>query len=240
MAVGSNGNVLRWAETGQDDQRFELIPVDPPTRPEPRKSEVQPGDIGDIPRLTSYDTRLPEKTDPVLVGETIVPSVMINDSQYSDKLSQFLSCPYYRLSRYQYWDRRTGRGAFLDHDGKTETTRTIEVTTGISETESKTIENTVGFKITVGLGSNFEGGATASLGFEITNELKTTYSTETTRMKETKRSLTWQFQKGARTLKALWSLVDRYELRRTSDNSEVTSWEITLDDTQKEDAFQGK
>lgn len=240
VAVGSNGNILRWAESHQDDQRFQLIQDNPPIKPQPRKSEVEPGDIGDIPRLTGYDAKLPEKTQLILVGETIIPSVMINDNRYSDKLSQFLACPYYKLSRYQYWDRRTGRGALLDHDGKTETTRTIEVTTGISETESLTVEKTVGFKITIGLGFNFEGGATASLGFEITNELKTTYSTETTKMKETTRRITWQFKIGKRTLKALWSLVDHYELRRAPDDSEVTSWEITLDDTQKEDAYQGE
>jgi hypothetical protein len=237
VAVGSNGNILRWARTGGPEQRFKLVPVSPVARPAVRQGECEPGEIGDIPRLTGYGTGLPESTRPRLVAETVIPATFVSDPAYSDKVEQFGRNPYYVLSREQYWDRRGSRGHYYEHDGHRKITREVTIRVGMSETTSRSIETTLGIKVAAS-GEFKYGGATAGIEAELVRELKVSTSQETRVTTEREEKYTAEIP-AERFVYALWSMIDSYRLADLKGNA-VQVWEVVLDGTAVSDGYPRK
>ncbi|MGH8680349.1 MAG: hypothetical protein ACREVP_02450 [Burkholderiales bacterium] len=237
LAVGWTGHIVRWAKTGGKEQKFKLVPVNPVDRPTLRRGECEPGDIGDIPRITGYGGGLPESTRPRLVAETVVPATFVSDPHYSDKVEQVVRNPYYVLSREQYWGRNGSRGHYYEHDGHRKITREVTVRFGVSESTSQTIENTLGFKVSVSGEFKYQS-VTAAIQSELTHELKVRTSQETTITTEREEKSTVEIP-AERFVYALWSMIDSYTLINEK-GDKVQSWEVVLDGTSVADGYPNK
>ena len=121
------------------------ILVVPPLRPGEDDGVKPP----DIPRLTSMTDTPPTVSESWVVAEVLVPFMYVNDAAVSYQLR---TTPYYILSREQYWER----SKITEYDGQTGNTFTQEVTTGISETSSRSLENEL--KITIAADASFSYG----------------------------------------------------------------------------------
>lgn len=244
VSVGSNGNILRWAKSNKNDQRFRLIPVASPRKPDVQKGMYDPDTIPGHPRITATNPDLPYASPRYLIGEMVVPAVLVDDSgSFSDRISQVEQNPYYVLTRERFWDRSSRRGYLMETTGLQET-RVVTVTQGVTEKESSSMERVTGMKVTVSGGFNLkgtkkgagEGGATASISQELTNQLKIAISSETTRMTEKSEQKTITFPAGQRLKLVAWSLVDRYTLKSTNGRI-VSQWEVVDVSTLIEDSF---
>jgi hypothetical protein len=235
VAVGSNGNILRWAKTGGNDQKFKLIPVHPMAKPQLQPGENEPGAIGDVPRITGFGMIPPERTNARLIAETLIPAVYVQqDPAYSDRVQQVARNPYYILRREQYWDRSGDRGGYYEHDGYREFTKSVTVQFGFSQTSAKSVEDTLGVKVSAS-GEFTYGGATAALSSEMSRELKVQTSQETQVTSERTETFEVKFPKD-RFAYALWSMVDHYLLLNMQ-RKLVREWEIVLKGTSIADAY---
>ncbi|MDP9372924.1 MAG: hypothetical protein M3Q65_10845 [Chloroflexota bacterium] len=243
VAVGWNGDVIRWAQSNRNDQRFKLVAAPgEKVRPSVRSGQYSPGQIPDVPRVTELGKAPPEKSPLYLVGEMTVPAVLVHDPAFSGKIPQVESSPYYVLTRDQCWDRSFGRGYYYDIEGAGGTTFREQIKVGFSVTQAASIERTLGVKVTEEGGFSFVAdlsGAkltgTASIKREITDQLKVTTSTSTTRMTEEIREVTVTIPPG-RHVRVSWGLVDRYTLRRY-DGSKVTEWEVVSKSVRVDDSY---
>lgn len=178
---------------------------------------LQPGeDDGvkalDVPRLTSMTDTPPDKSDSWVVAETLIPFMYVNDGAASFQLH--LS-PYYILSRERYW-KQTG---LIEHDGKEGKTITHEITTGISETSSRSIENEL--RITIAADSTFSyGPASVALKTEIQNTLKVAESTSQSKTREEKTTIQITAP-NSRCRIVTWQLAERFTLWRADRQSYV-------------------
>lgn len=234
VAVGSNGNILRWKKTNGEEQKFKLVPVDPMDKPQLQPGECEPGQIGDIPRIGGFGDAPPANTDAKLIGETLIPAVCVQDPGYSDRVQQVSQNPYYILRREQYWDRSGDRGDYYEHDGYREETRKVTVKFGFSQTNFKSVEDTLGVKVSV-VGNFTYHGATASISTEISKELKVRTSQETKVSYERIDSSELSIP-AKRFVYAKWSIVDRYTLLNMKRDL-VRQWEIVLDGTSINDGY---
>lgn len=238
VAVGSNGNILRWGETNKSDQKFKLVPVDPADKPKLQPGECEPGAIGDVTRMSGFGDMPPERRDAKLIAETLVPAVFVQgDTAYSDRLKQVDQNPYYILRREQYWDRSGDRGAYYEHDGYREFTKSVTVKFGFSQTNAKSIEDTLGVQVSAS-GEFTYGGATAAIKTDINKELKVKTSQETKVESERIEKFEVAFPK-ERFVYAFWSMVDHYKLLNMK-RELVREWEIVLKGTSISDAYPRK
>jgi hypothetical protein len=194
---------------------------------------TEPNDIGDVDRITRFGHMPKEETDPVVIGEVLIPFFYVTDDATS---SQIKTDPYYKFKREGFWRRVF----YYDHDGKTEKTETQETKTGLTTTSDKTIEDTTGIKVTAhasfsygGLFAKFEAGISASFS----KEIKVTTSTSETEMKEKTDTITRTFPIGQRFAQAVWMRGDRYTLSRLSGKSILSSFETINPDEIIEDGF---
>ncbi len=238
VSVGDDGNLLRWAFTGKKGQKFKLMPVGTPSKPrELRQGDYTPygGDTGAIPtapKIIAWDRLPPERSKSYFIGEVTLPATMVDDPDQPNRLSQAENSPYYYLSREQYWDRGPGRGEFERWEKADSEKRTVTRKTGLTKTESESIEKTLRILVVASAEFNFKKGS-AAFKTEIETALKTSSSESTTRLVETTDEVEIVKPSGSRAAKALWSLVDRYTLRDSRDNV-VRTWEIVSPNTTDE------
>ncbi|ESA36578.1 hypothetical protein N836_07325 [Leptolyngbya sp. Heron Island J] len=233
----TDGNVLRWFETRGRDQRFELIPVNKARKPQLEEGEALPGAIGNIPRIISYSIVPPERSEPKLIGEALIPAVFVNDTAYSDHRYQILQNPYYVLRREQYWDRSQGRGIYYQHDGQREVEKTFSIEFGISEKTSQKIEDTFGWKLSASGKFGFDKSSIALAG-SLSRSIKTTTTNET-EIKASKKETYKEKISEKKFAYAQYALVDHYRLFDKHKNV-VREWEIVLYKTTMSDGFDAK
>ena len=129
-----------------------------------------------------------------------------------------ISCsttPYYILSREQYWER----SKITEYDGQTSNTFTQDVTTGISETSSRSLENEL--KITIAADASFSyGGASVAMKTELQNTLKISESTSQSQTRQEKKTVTITLPK-VRCRVLTWQLVESFTLLRGDRSSKV-------------------
>jgi Bacterial Ig-like domain/Insecticidal Crystal Toxin, P42 len=236
VAVGWDGNILRWAQSNKNDQRFKLVAAPgEKAKPAVQPGQYQPGQIPVAPRITEWGQAPPERSPLYLIGEMTVPAVLVNDGGFSGKIPQVETSPYYVLSRHQYWDRSSGRGAYRQYEEALERSDKYVLKVGFEATQSSQIEHTLSTKITEkgefsfklgGTVSGIELGVTgtASIQREFTEQLKVTTSTETTSMTEETKEVAVKIPPGKHA-RVLWTRVDRYTLRRL-DGTLIGDWEV--------------
>lgn len=214
--VGPNADGFVWQLSSQG--LFNHIPaLRDPTR------------IPDVIRLTSFADNPPEESPHGVVGETRLPFWMVKDGGASHE-TQIDRTPYYVLSREQYWKREY----IKEFDGKRPETTSYLTKVGMSETQSRSIENEL--DITVAAEGSFSyGGATASLKTEISNKLKVSESSSKTRTLETEKKI--EITMPARRAKICnWRLVDLYTVKR-ADGTTLLSTSYPLEEYVTSDAW---
>ncbi|HUU18487.1 MAG TPA: hypothetical protein VMW72_15155 [Sedimentisphaerales bacterium] len=176
---------------------------------------TEPNNIGDVDRITRFGHIPKEETDPVVIGEVLIPFFYVKDDSTS---SQITTDPYYKFKREGFWRRVF----YYEHAGNTEKEEKQETKTGLIRTSSKTIEDTTGIKVTAhasfsygGLCAKFKADISASFS----KEIKVTTSTSETEMKEETKTITQTFPKGKRFAQAVWMRGDRYTLGKLSGKS---------------------
>ncbi|MEU1550941.1 RICIN domain-containing protein [Nocardia sp. NPDC005745] len=211
------GQQWEMVVAGEDKRVTELKPVD---------REVH--DIGDVHRLTGYQMP-PELTEEVLVGQTVVPYILVDDG---DRSWQSQNNPYYILRRYGHWKRVF----YYEHAGNSEYTEKQATTVGLTTSNSSTIERTVGMTVGADAGFSFKG-VSASISTTVTTGLRVahTQSSENhhSESREVSRSY---FANGKKVAEAVWFRGDRYSLQRL-DGSQLLEWRTVDDRTIVNDAY---
>lgn len=223
LKTGHDAAVVRWA---RDDYQYSLepIPIDV-ARPTPRADGATPGNIGPAPTINSYEEPPPATTDEVFIGEVVLAAPYVEDPKHGRfKVAQARSDPYYRLTRVQYYARDASRGMYFQHDGRVSRDLERQVIFGMSSTSAKVVEDTLSIKVTASGGFKYEG-ASVNVGGEISRTLKVTESQSTSRMKQTKTTVSRSFPE-ERIAFALYTLIDKFTLTR-ADGKTAASWEIT-------------
>ena len=215
---GAGDERLMWqyplSETGSNPEAFlwTLEPTDLLVVPALRPGEDDGVKPPDIPRLTSMTDTPPTVSESWVVAEVLVPFMYVNDGAVS---YQLLTTPYYILSREQYWER----SKITEYDGQTSNTFTQDVTTGISETSSRSLENEL--KITIAADASFSyGGASVAMKTELQNTLKISESTSQSQTRQEKKTVTITLPK-VRCRVLTWQLVESFTLLRGDRGSKV-------------------
>lgn len=247
VAVGSNGNVLRWAKSNDNDQRFTLEPRNAAAKPDLPAVEAEPGQIGDVPRLTSLDfTSLPERSEARVVGAALVPATMVRDPSYSDPIEQMKRNPYYISVRRQHWSREAGHGYAYGHAAGETTEFTERVVYEVTSRDTRTSEATWGLTFSIkgemaASTKDKEGiGKTSSRGMalEISHQLKTTLTQESEirQLNEQTVSRTYDASHPAFSIVG-WSLVDTYTLYKGDGTTVVSEVQAGYDGSLRKDAW---
>ena len=240
VAVGSNGNILRWKPSRGKDQKFKLEPWKAAAKPRLQAGECGPGEIGDPPRILSFEGPLPERSEVHLIAETLLPATVVHDDEFGDLIVQVEQTPYYILRREQFWDRSGERGFSRYHAGKTEEVFQRTLRYLVTNTSGRSSETAVRleFGVNGGYSRKSGGGPSISLALsrKVSNELKTTEHQTEQIEKEQEYVYRQTFPVGDPFRLVAWTLVDRYTLMRTS-RTPVAVWEVALDNTSVVDGF---
>lgn len=234
IAVGLMGEVLRWPRTNGDDQRFKLEIARRPTGKVPEIKNERRYDSGAIPDLPKRTGPDPVPDSPkYLIGDVLTPAFFVKDGRFRSKVTQMLRKPFYRLRREQRWVRIGN----THHSGVRTEKYSFEVTIGMSETHVESMEETTGISLKgdfgVSLASkidilNFgapEGEGRGTFGAAFTKELKLTRSTTTTKMKETKETITLELAAGKPCYISPYVLEDIYTVF-DADDEVIESWAL--------------
>ena len=190
------------------------------TIPKPRQGSAKPYEIGPPPQLTSIDTPPPPESEPVLVGESLVPYFLVKETTglWTSSAHQIEHSPYYLLSRFQLWKLVST----YVHDGRSSYEYEVERTTGFSEEKSHSIESTLSLTLAAE-GEFLLKPHSLILKPSLEYSLKVTTTTTSQRYSEEK--VRHKFSLPPTRLRhALWQIVDRYVLQRT--NGEIVkSWD---------------
>jgi hypothetical protein len=236
LAIAGEGsqdgaNCVQWSYADKANHQFRLETVrtyfDPATL---RQSVAKPGRIPDFPRLESYTTWLPEETDAVVIGETLIPFFLVEDVHLTPD-RQAKVTPYYILTREQYWVKQFE----IEHSGAYARRHTYRSLVGMSETESKTITETLGVSVTAEAGFSF-AGASASLSTTVSRELQVSSTSNRTRIQEHEETETREYPAGKKFTLAGWVLTDRYTLNRLN-GTQVSKWTVGNPKFVREDSY---
>ena len=220
--------VVQWDDINQDNQQFKLVKRGNITVPSIAASSVDPFDI-DFPgnaKIQSLDDVPPSATQPVLVGETLIPFLFVNDGLQHVQVKQ---SPYYIFRREQYWRREH----YYKHNGGSAVTKTITLERGLTQNDAVTIETITSIQISANAGFNYKG-ITATIAGQVSKSLKVSSTSSTTVMTKRTETISRTYPAGSEFAEAQWVLVDRYTILRT-DKSQVIEWEVLLNDNVYED-----
>jgi len=222
--VPNNGDLKRWELNGGANQKYQLVALDAPSKPDLNTGKYAPDQIPFPPQLTSVTDVPVQTTDPCLIGETALPCTIVDDSQsYPSKIAQMDGCPYYILSREQYWKRTEPAGFYYSHNSVNSVTKTFEITVGLSETESQTMEQMVGMVLSSSMEVGFRKGA-VTIGTQVAGALHLTQYQSVTWMGS--RTVTEQYTFAQPMAYVYWALVDHFKLMRGNDRSIVQQWQV--------------
>lgn len=174
--VGQSLGIVRLTDEFPENsnQQWNLTPVQTIQLPQKPKIDEK---LKDHPEYSETGNINP-KTTPQLMGWTLVPCIMVNDSKI-DKNTQIKTTPYYIFKKYKYWNLAKGSNVSLLPHQK----RSYDYEWGTEKNQKTTIINTVGMQINIDSGMKFEvpevGGGTEDIKTQLTEELKVEYSTET-------------------------------------------------------------
>ena len=211
----------RWKQA--DNQRFSLDALQ--TEPLPVRQGREVNDIGDVPRMTSFASP-PAQGQLVLIGDTWIPYLLVNDGQRSNRI-KISESPFYRLSRYGFWNLLF----YFDFDAgvalEREFTYEVGLTIGTTEETERTLNYTYGAKATI---KYLEQWVKHELSFSHSRTTKTTTTTQIVRTRKETRRERRSYPAGPRLAEAGWARADLFVLTRM-DGTEVTRWQEVDGDT---------
>ncbi|MEV4741757.1 RICIN domain-containing protein [Streptomyces sp. NPDC049555] len=186
--------------------------------------------FGEIDHLTGFqEPKL--QTDLIKLGAVALPPNLVKDGSHSNSWKMEHS-PYYILTRYSQWTRQ-GFKKYLD--GQTVKFEK-DVTVGLVDTESTTIQEHTGIKVNAKAGFEY-AGASASIETEVSHSLDvTTYrSTQFQQSTTEKATLTSEFKHGDKAI-TCWYRDNVFVLTRLT-GTEILRWTTREPNTQVFDAW---
>ncbi|WP_369901436.1 RICIN domain-containing protein [Bacillus manliponensis] len=180
--------------------------------------------VGTRPNAPDYNggvdpyQQLPQTSNSVVVGASLIPCIMVNDSQVSD-YTKIHESPYYTLVKEEYWDKSAS--TVLTSGA----TQSLSFKTGMSSTDQQKMTDTLSIKVGADLGFKF-GDKTATLKGEITRTLQTETSTSNTELTEDTVTTTLTGEAGKTTGYTQYQLATKYTLYRNDGSAVSGSWTV--------------
>ncbi|KMP80418.1 RICIN domain-containing protein [Bacillus pacificus] len=178
--------------------------------------------VGTRPSAPKYtgdiDQQLPQTSNFVVVGASLVPSIMVNDNQVSD-YTKIHNSPYYVLVKEEYWDKTFS--AVIPAG----LTRQYSFKTGMTSTDQQKMTETLSMSIGADLGLKF-GESTASIKSNITKTLQTEISTTNTQAQEETITATAESKSGKTTAFTEYQLATKYTLKRADGSIVSNPWVV--------------
>ncbi|MDM5189442.1 RICIN domain-containing protein [Bacillus sp. DX4.1] len=185
--------------------------------------------VGTRPNAPKYtdggpiDQQLPQTSESVVVGASLIPSIMVKDNGASDK-TKIHNSPYYVLVKEEYWEK-----AFSDiipAGGS----RKYTLKTGVSNTDQQKMTETLAMSFGTDLGLKF-GDSSLSIKSSVSKTLQTEVSTTNTDSKEETIEKIAPSKDGKDTGYTEYQLKTKYTLKRTDGSAVSAPW-IVKDPTQ--------
>ncbi|PDZ74511.1 RICIN domain-containing protein [Bacillus pseudomycoides] len=177
------------------------------------------GNRPDAPNYTGgIDQQLPQTSNSVIVGASLVPCIMVNDSQASD-YTKIHNSPYYTLVKEEYWDKTFS--AVLPAG----ITRNYSFKTGMTSVDQQKMTDTLSMKIGADFGLKF-GDASASLKTEISRTIQTEITSTNTEASEETVTSTVASEAGKTTGFTEYQLATKYTLKRADGSIVSDPWVV--------------
>ncbi|MES5949592.1 MULTISPECIES: RICIN domain-containing protein [Bacillus cereus group] len=230
-----NGKVASWAGSSvtggyldyvdldnsnpSDNNRLFNIPAASSTFSLPTLPAV--GTRPEAPKYTeggANDQQLPQTSNSVVVGASLVPCIMVKDSQASD-YTKIHNSPYYTLVKEEYWDKTFS--AVIPAG----LTRNYTFKTGMTSVDQQKMTDTLSMKIGADFGLKF-GDASASIKSEISKTIQTEISTTNTEATEETITSSVTSEPGKTTGFTEYQLATKYTLKRADGSVVSDPWVV--------------
>ncbi|MEB8691794.1 RICIN domain-containing protein [Bacillus cereus] len=165
--------------------------------------------------------QLPQTSNSVVIGASLIPCIMVNDSSASD-YTKIHNSPYYTLVKEEYWDKTFSK---VIQPGLSES---YSYVTGVSSVDQKKMTDTLSMTFGADLGFKFKD-VTASLKYEISKTTQTEISTTNSEAKEETRSYTATGEPGKATGYTQYQLATKYTLKRADGSTVSDPWVVKND-----------
>ncbi|MGM2864566.1 RICIN domain-containing protein [Bacillus cereus group sp. Bce021] len=175
-------------------------------------------DAPDYNSTGPIDQQLPQTSEAVVVGASLLPCIMVNDNQAS-AYTKIHNSPYYTLVKEEYWDKTFS--AVIPAG----LTRNYSFKTGMTSTDQQKMTDTLSMKIGADLGFKF-GDTSASLKSEISRTLQTEISTTNSEATEETITSTVTSEPGKTTGFTEYQLATKYTLKRADGSIVSDPWVV--------------
>lgn len=162
--------------------------------------------------------QLPQTSNSVVIGASLVPCIMVTDGQTSD-YTKIHNSPYYTLVKEEYWDKAAST---VITSGATQS---LSFKTGMSSTDQQKMTDTLSMQVGADLGLKF-GDNTATLKAQITRTLQTEISTSDTKIAEDTVTTNVPGEAGKTVEYTLYQLATKYTLYRQDGSAVSGSWTV--------------
>ncbi|MFB5253668.1 RICIN domain-containing protein [Bacillus mycoides] len=180
--------------------------------------------VGTRPNAPDYNTsgandqQLPQTSNSVVVGASLVPCFMVKDSQASD-YTKIHNSQYYTLVKEEYWDKTFS--AVIPAG----LTRNYTFKTGMTTVDQQKMTDTLSMKIGADFGLKF-GDASAAIKSEITKTIQTEISTTNTEATEETITSSVTSEPGKTTGYTEYQLATKYTLKRADGSVVSDPWVV--------------
>ncbi|MGH1329155.1 RICIN domain-containing protein [Bacillus pretiosus] len=180
--------------------------------------------VGTRPEAPKYtegganDQQLPQTSNSVVVGASLIPCIMVKDNGASD-YTKIHNSPYYTLVKEEYWDKTFS--AVIPAG----LTRNYTFKTGMTSVDQQKMTDTLSMKIGADFGLKF-GDASASIKSEISKTIQTEISTTNTEATEETITSTVSSEPGKTTGFTEYQLATKYTLKRADGSVVSDPWVV--------------
>ncbi|MED1047325.1 toxin [Bacillus mycoides] len=171
----------------------------------------------------SIDQQLPQTSNSVVVGASLIPSIMVKDNGASD-YTKIHNSPYYVLVKEEYWEKV--RSEIIPAGATSKYT----VKSGVSEIDQKKMSDTLAMSFGSDLGLKF-GESSLSIKSSVSRTIQTEVTKTSTNATEETEEKSIPSIPGKNTGFTAYQLVTKYTVKRT-DGSVVTDPSIVRDSKQ--------
>ncbi|EJS62822.1 RICIN domain-containing protein [Bacillus cereus] len=180
--------------------------------------------IGTRPNAPDYDynggvdQQLPQTSNSVVVGASLIPCIMVQDNS-ADDYTKIHNSPYYTLVKEEYWDKTFSAVVPAG------LTRNYSFKTGMTSVDQQKMTDTLSMKIGADFGLKF-GDLTAGLKTEISRTIQTEISTTNTELSEEQITSNIVSEAGKTTGFTEYQLATKYTLKRADGSIVSDPWVV--------------
>lgn len=208
-------NIIQYRYHGRTNQRFKVELVDEL----PVSGLAETHRLGDAPRFSRFGEILPATTTPVIVGQTLLPYFVVEDSLSRDIAIN--SSPYYKLTHEQYWKQLYQ----IELSGQLGREKQETYKYGMTRIKRRSMERTVKMEMKADFAFKFLPFL-KSLSSSVTSELKVTESFEEKSVEEREKTETITYAGEDRVALAKYAVVSRFSLTRDDGIKVGEDWEV--------------